>query len=272
MHHNIETNATHSSDFGCGMESAAMNIGLNQYRLGLLAVACAMFVGLSNAQTEDPKSSSALKLSQGQSDEIRRQFKAQKEAQFNEEVRKREAMANRIILGDESPWRYYSFPLVASAHSTNRLGHDAGRTKLLRKLESIILPEWKIPHETELSEVLKKLHHAARANDPEKTGVNLITAPTSDEEIAARALVLAPDPSGHEERATEPVENFLVTIDPPLKNVRLVDAIRAVANTARPNRDSVGSHRIEYIVEEYAVVFKRGTAEKRPKESQSSPP
>ena len=168
------------------------------------------------------------------------------------EERRRQILRERIVLGEGNPWRSYSFADTNNQILTNRTFKNTGRAKIARKLESIILLEWSVPTPTPLSEVIKQLHQAARAADPEGNGVNFIT---SNESLSAEEVnaLIHPVPGS---LTGDHVEDFAVLIDPPLSSIRLVDVLDSITKVARPAIG--GNASLIYSVEDYAVVFSKG--------------
>jgi len=112
--------------------------------------------------------------------------------------------------------------------------------EILNKLDSIRLDT--VSYDLPLPEVIRNLMEEARKRDPEKKGINFMINPNRD---------LAPAPPGGMEPpgATEGVSinDVQVTIAPPLRDVRLVDALDAVVKVAHPP--------IKFSIEDYGVVF-----------------
>lgn len=124
------------------------------------------------------------------------------------------------------------------------------RQRIVALLESIRIPEVGFDRRP-LEEVVRKLKDMARAHDPEGKGMNFFMNPYLD-------FVPGPDLGGgidpeagrtNQPAAIEPprLNDVLVRIDPPLRDVRMLDVLRALTLSA--------SVPILFTVEEYAVVF-----------------
>ncbi len=124
------------------------------------------------------------------------------------------------------------------------------RQRMMALLESIRIPEVgfdRLP----LEDVVRQLGDLASAHDPEGKGMNFIINPYLDSvQRPDPRAVIDPDtgtthpPSPHE---SLPLNDILVRIDPPLRDVRLIDVLRALTLSA--------SVPIQFTVEDYAVVF-----------------
>ncbi|MBN8246760.1 MAG: hypothetical protein J0L84_04875, partial [Verrucomicrobia bacterium] len=99
----------------------------------------------------------------------------------------------------------------------------------------------------------------ARARDPEKRGLNFIINSTMDSAVAQPVNQIDPATGQVIPAApAEPVDlnNVIIRLNPPLRNIRLADAIDAIAKVAeRP---------LKYSVEDYAIVFTQKLAEAPP--------
>jgi beta-lactamase regulating signal transducer with metallopeptidase domain len=124
------------------------------------------------------------------------------------------------------------------------------RQRIMALLESIRIPEVgfdRLP----LEDVVRKLRDLARAHDPEGKGINFVMNPYLDNVPRPDSkAVIDPDtgtPSTPNPAEPTPLNDIIVRIEPPLRDVRLLDVLRAISLSA--------STPILFIVEDYAVVF-----------------
>jgi beta-lactamase regulating signal transducer with metallopeptidase domain len=116
----------------------------------------------------------------------------------------------------------------------------SGTTKIREKLGRIVLDQVQYDG-LPLAEVIRQLIEESRRRDPEKLGVNFLivnTAPFSAIDSATGLPI-----------TSESVDTGTTTIriEPPLNNVRLIDALDAIVKVAdRPLR---------YVIQDYGVVF-----------------
>jgi len=206
------------------------------------------------------------------------------EARYAIEARKRESMAKRKIVEVERAWNPpelgKSLPSPNPYARTNIVHTGPGRRVIYDKLTKIRLDQVSFPG-LPLSEVVKFLDDEVKARDPEHKGINFMLAPYVDKvspQQQAAALAGAAGAGGAYSRyggaygagapagqidpitglpiqpTTPQQEEFelgevTVTIDPPLRDLRLIDVLDAITKVA--------DHPIKYEVEEYAVVFAR---------------
>jgi len=107
-----------------------------------------------------------------------------------------------------------------------------GRHRILSKLNRIRIDE--VHYDLPLAEVIKQLQMESKKRDPDGDGINFLF------NMQAAGLGGAATPS-------EYVNEITVKIDPPLRNLRLIDVLDAIAKTA--------SKPVRWTVEDYAVVF-----------------
>jgi hypothetical protein len=154
---------------------------------------------------------------------------------------------------------------------TNRIYTGCGRQQLQRKLNGIILERYEVPGDLELSEVIKDLHRIARDRDVDKTGINFIISSVLDRPGpppltatgfpgAVDPLTGAPIAPAGSDTPTR-IEDYKVTIDPALSNVRLVDVLDAIVKVAKPPEGGNQNVGLKYSIEEYAIVFSQRAAE-----------
>jgi len=201
------------------------------------------------------------------------------ERRYAQEARKREVMAKEKIVEVESVWNTPltrdTLPMANPYAMTNRVYTSAGRQAILRKLDAIVLDQWFIPGDIPLSEVIKELDSETKKRDPDKRGLNFIISSQVDK---PGPQLLAPggfpganiDPlTGQPIAPTTSetptvVEEFLVKMDPPLKNVRLADVLDAIVRVAKPPQGQNQNIGIKYSIEDYAIVFSQKTTEAEP--------
>ncbi|HEX7860503.1 MAG TPA: hypothetical protein VF773_09270 [Verrucomicrobiae bacterium] len=200
-----------------------------------------------------------------------------KERRFSQEARKREVMAKEKIVEVESAWNTplprETLPFANPYARTNRVYTGTGRQAIARKLNGIILERYEVPGDLELSEVIKDLSRIARDRDVDKTGVNFIISSFIDKPGPPPAIAGgfgfpgAVDPLTGAPIATTTtdapirVEDYKVTIDPPLVNVRLMDVLDAIMRVAKPPEGANQNIGVKYSIEEYAVVFSQRALE-----------
>jgi tetratricopeptide (TPR) repeat protein len=205
-----------------------------------------------------------------------------KERRFNQEARKREMSVKNSIVEVESAWNMPvqrdTLPMANIYATTNRIYTSAGRQAIFRKLNGIILEKYEVPGDLELSEVIKDLFRIARERDVDKTGVNFITSSFLDKPGPVTAAGFGPggfggaapidpltgQPVAQAQAAPVKVEDYRVTIDPPLLNVRLIDVLDAITRVAKPPEGGNQDVGIKYSIEDYAVVFSQKAIEAEP--------
>jgi hypothetical protein len=136
-------------------------------------------------------------------------------------------------------------PAEAPALNPRRSAMTAGELKT--KLESIVLDE--ISYDgLPLAEIIKTLRNESLARDPQKVGVNFMFGQPSE---AIRQPMTVDSATGLPVAGpvaeTQDPGVVTIRINPPLKKIRLMDALDAVVRVAdRP---------IKYTIEGYAVVW-----------------
>ena len=201
-----------------------------------------------------------------------------KEKRYAQEARKRENVAKEAIVEVESMWNTPmtrdTLPIANPFARTNRVYTSPQRQQIMRKLNFIILERYEVPGDLELSEVVRDLARIARERDVDKLGVNFIVSSFADkpgpapiqpgfgvpqniDPITGQPIAAAPE-------APVRVEDYKVTIDPPLLNVRLIDVIDAIVRVAKPPEGGNQNVGIKYSIEDYAVVFSQRSIEAEP--------
>jgi hypothetical protein len=129
--------------------------------------------------------------------------------------------------------------------------YETGRQLLLRKLDSIRLPEVQFDGLT-LAEVVDYLREELRKRDPEKQGANfLFTGPAAAPRDLTQTTAGAPvDPNAPPVAAARPVtvapelESVIIHLRQPLRNLTALQVLDVVAKTAdQPIRFSVAMPR-----------------------------
>jgi len=202
-----------------------------------------------------------------------------KERRFGQEARKREVMAKERIIEVEAAWNTpvarETLPFANPYARTNRIYTGTGRQAIARKLNGIVLERYEVPGDLELSEVVKDLHRIARDRDVDKAGINFIVSSFLDKPGPAPAAAGLGFPGAVDPLTGQPIvttttdtpvriEDYKVTIDPPLSNVRLTDVLDAIVRVAKPPEGGNQNVAIKYSIEEYAVVFSQRAIEAEP--------
>lgn len=133
---------------------------------------------------------------------------------------------------------------AANAGGNTGLGFiSKGRQNILDKLDRIRLP-WVAYEGVAFTNVVRDLVEQARTHDPSGRGVNFLVNPNVPPPTSAMMDQGAgvPLPASRLDIAAQPI-----TINPPLTNVRLGDALDAVVKAAEKP--------IQYSIEDYALVF-----------------
>jgi general secretion pathway protein D len=203
-----------------------------------------------------------------------------KEKRYAQEARKREIMAKEKIVEVEAAWNTPlgrdTLPMANIYATTNRIYTSAGRQAIQRKLDAIVLDQWYIPGDIPLSEVIKELDSEAKKRDPDHRGLNFIISSQLDKPGPQQ---FGPGGLGFQQNidpltgqpiqqtsaeAPTVIEDFLVKIDPPLKNVRLADVLDAIVRVAKPAQGQNQNVGIKYSIEDYAIVFSQRSVEAEP--------
>jgi hypothetical protein len=117
------------------------------------------------------------------------------------------------------------------------------RNVILAKLDQIVLKEVFF-NDVPLTEVMRFLYEESVRQDPAKKGVRFIINSNLDDQLGS---------GGRTNSAVVDLEKAMIKINPPLKNLRMVDALDAITKVATPI-DGVG---LSFMVEDYAVVFRQ---------------
>jgi len=177
-----------------------------------------------------------------------------KEARYMDKARRRESGVKSAIVNVEGAWvesdKRNSLPVPNPMWNTNLVYTSKGRQRILSKLDSIMLNEVSY-NQLPLKEVLVKLRTESQKRDPDGVGINFMINTTAEQPgfsadtgAAAAGAVPAAVPSQQSDIGAETI----ITISPPLTNLRLADVLDAVTKVA-------GQPAIKFTIEDYAVVF-----------------
>jgi tetratricopeptide (TPR) repeat protein len=218
---------------------------------------------LKQATKEDPENQGAFYY-----------LKLLTERRFQQEARKREISSGEAILTVERSWNTPltrdSLPSANPFATTNRVYTSAGRQMIYQKMDHIVLDEFSLPSEVPLSEVIKELSNEVKKRDPDKRGINFIISSQADKpaplQLASQVDPLTGQPIAAQASDVPVVlDDFLVKMDPPLRNIRLEDLLKAIVLVAKPPANQSQTVSIKYSVEDYAVVFtQQGAAPSQP--------
>jgi hypothetical protein len=117
----------------------------------------------------------------------------------------------------------------------------AGAELIRQRLENIKFAEFGVPVETPLSDVIKSLSQAVKDHDTERRGVNFILSSQS-----SNALTSNDSPM---------VDDYRIRVNPPLKDVRVLEILEAITSGARVPEGKSPSWLLNYSIQDYAVVF-----------------
>lgn len=201
-----------------------------------------------------------------------------KEKRYAQEARKREVYAKEQIVEVESAWNIpptrETLPSPNIYARTNTVYTSRGRQAIQRKLENIVLEQWFIPGDIPLSEVIKELDAEVKKRDVDRRGVNFIISSALDRPgPPPLGAQFGGFPGGNVDPLTgQPIapttsetpivlEDFLVKIDPPLKNVTLANVLDAIVRVARPPQGQDQDVSLKFSIEDYAIVFSQRAAE-----------
>ena len=173
------------------------------------------------------------------------------EARYAQGARAREISVKNKNVEVEKAWlpptQREALPVPNPFATTNLVHTGPGRQAIQSKLHRIMLNE-ALFDGVALPAVLTYLSEEAAKRDPDKEGINFLINPN----VVASAAQTAIDPTTGQPITLPPAEpldmnSVIVRINPPLKNVRLADALEAITKVAdKP---------IRYSIEEYAVIF-----------------
>ncbi|MBI1194858.1 MAG: tetratricopeptide repeat protein [Gammaproteobacteria bacterium] len=155
-----------------------------------------------------------------------------------------EETLNAVLKADPDNRAALYYRTMVNPYSTNRLYVSTKLQTVQQKLQDIVFDRWFIPAEIPLTDVVKSLDAEVRMRDPDHRGLNfLITSLPNHGPIPSASN---PSPSA---------ADFLVKIDPPLRNMRLIDILDAIVRVARPPQGQPQDMILKYSIEDYGVVF-----------------
>lgn len=198
-----------------------------------------------------------------------------KEASYGDLARKRDYEQRSRIVEVEKAWEIPTGrDMLATPNPYFRTNVAQTTTKsrqqIMHKLDQIIIKELFFDG-LPLSEVVRFLKEEAEKQDPQKQGINFIINSNLDDQPSSRGApggglpgefggVPGLDPLGQPLAPIAPVaaeavdlETMLIKINPPLKNLRLIDALDVITKVATP----IGGRGLSYMVEDYAVVLRQ---------------
>lgn len=174
------------------------------------------------------------------------------QARFGRSAQTKKLTKREMLLEVEQAWSMptNNLPDANPFARTNLIHTGIGRQSIQHKLDRIVLNEVKFDG-VPLSEVVKYLDEQARLRDPEKKGINfIINSANTEAPPPPTAPQLDPTTGAPVSQASEePVDlnSVIIRLSPGLRNVRLADAIDAIARVAEKP--------LRFSVEDYAIVF-----------------
>ncbi|HEY1173412.1 MAG TPA: hypothetical protein VGH19_18730 [Verrucomicrobiae bacterium] len=196
------------------------------------------------------------------------------EARYSDMARKRDYEQRVRIVDVERAWEIPTsrdaLPVPNPYVRTNVAQTGTkNRQRVLAKLDQMVIKEVFFDG-LPLSEVVRFLQEESVKQDPEKLGINFIINSNLDDQPSSRGAPaglpgefggapgldplgqpLAPLPAAPAEAVD--LETMLVKINPPLKNLRMIDALDAITKVATP----IAGRGLSFMVEDYAVVFRQ---------------
>ncbi len=109
--------------------------------------------------------------------------------------------------------------------------HLTGAPLISNRLETITIPEFGIPVETPLSEVIKTLSKEVKEHDPKRKGINFLLSSQTDR-------------PGPDEPAL--MEDFKIKVSPPLRNARVLDVLEAIKTGVVPRGELPTGRPLKY--------------------------
>lgn len=197
------------------------------------------------------------------------------EARYGDEARKRDNVQKSRLVDVEKAWnppvQREILPSPNFYIRTNMVNTSSrSRQLIMAKLDKMMLKEVFFDG-LPLSEVVRFLSEESKKQDPNKKGINFLINPNLDDEPSSRSAPAA-GPGGPGDTGTPapvdplglPVaaaprapaqkvdlEGMIIKINPPLQDVRMIDALDAICKVAEP----IAGRGLKYIIEDYAVVF-----------------
>lgn len=199
-----------------------------------------------------------------------------KEARHAQESRRREITSKNKLLQVAKAWNIplqrQQLPTPNPYATTNLIHTSPQRREIMQKLNLIVIEEFprvegRGPAPTiPLSEALRELDEQVRNRDPQKNGINFIINSQVDQPAPEAQLGQFDPVTGQQipaPPAAEPLDlrnDVVITLDPPLRNVRAKDVIDAISKVAKSQRDN-NPVPLKFSIEDYAVVFSRAGTE-----------
>lgn len=136
---------------------------------------------------------------------------------------------------------------AAEESSSSAAAVSPSKAAIEKKLDQIVIDSTHLP--ASLGEAAKYLYEQALARDPDKRGLNFVISDSGNAPLQPATI----DPNtGLPVTAKQELASTSLTLDLPLRNVRLKDVLDVITKVAaRP---------IKYAVEDYGVVFSQGEA------------
>jgi type II secretory pathway component GspD/PulD (secretin)/tetratricopeptide (TPR) repeat protein len=181
------------------------------------------------------------------------------EAKYSQALKEHGVTAQQNISEVEQAWanpiRRELLPVPNPYARTNAVHTSPSRQAIFSKLDRIHIDSLKFEG-LPLSEVIISLNDEARKRDPERRGINFLISQSADAGGGAPAAPqIGPDGNPLPPAPTEAVDvgGIQIKINPPLTDVRLVDALDAIVKVAEKP--------IKYSIEDYAIIFSLKTTE-----------
>lgn len=176
-----------------------------------------------------------------------------RERQYRDASRKADMDSRASVVQVEEAWNKPTtrdlLPIPNQYATNNLIYTGKGRQGIMAKLDRIRLDSiaWT---DTGLAQVINDLSTEARKRDPGGKGINILLNPNADFAAVAGPPVIDPNtglpiPTAAAEAVD--IGTVGITINPPLNDLRLADALDAVVKVAKTP--------IKYSVEDYTIVF-----------------
>lgn len=129
------------------------------------------------------------------------------------------------------------------------------RQRILQKLDQVVIKELFFDG-LPLNEVVRFLQEESVKQDPEKRGINFIINSNLDDQPASATLDPLGNPSApapKSESGTLDLGKVLIKINPPVRNLSMIDVLSVITNVTT----QAGKPVLDFRVEDYAVVFRQ---------------
>lgn len=199
-----------------------------------------------------------------------------KEARHAQESRKREIISKDKLLQVEKAWNIplqrNNLPSPNPFAQTNLVHTSPHRRQIMQLLDLIVIEEFprvegRGPAPTiPLAEALRELDEQVRERDPAKRGINFIINSQVDQPQEQAQFGQIDPVTGQQLPPPPPSEpldlrnDVVVTLDPPLRNVRAKDIIDALSKVGKSQRDN-SPVPLKFSIEDYAIVFTQSSTE-----------